>query len=371
MAHIPIPDLQWAIEHLDLPPGAFSKGPDKRLGKGIIVHSPCPKCGGHDRFSCHGGVCVCNKCGYAFNIAKYIKNKGATTTVPIVSENELRELAEKREREIAEKVKRVRLFLNSGVIDRLHAQFLACEKAQRFAREHWGFTVELAKKYKLGYDPNFACQAWGKKAGENHKYSTPAIVFPHFHNGTVIAATARLMEHVEECDKYRPWRKMGRAVVFPIVAGNDTLLILEGAAKAIAVFEALQGKVDIIAVSGVNQLSGDKGESTIKFIKANYKAVRVLFDEDDNPQVVKAAQKTAVRVGGVALNAIGKPDDALREGKISPEWLLNYILTTKGETNDEQSQAGRTRGSSLSPRDEQVQEFSYRPAKACHPVPAG
>lgn len=281
---------------------------------GYEWHGPCPACGGVDRFRVSNGIASCRQCGFGFNIAARMANSGHK--LPPTTRT-----AKPEPRIDHERIAKVRKFLNSGIIRTLTYNLLASEDALAFVREQWGFSKDIIKKYSIGLDWRFFVYV------NNEKHIVPAIVFPHIYSGYVFAATARIAPLTQEgrdvlaikaFGKYRPWRAMGTSFVYPIIRGAKTALIVEGAAKAITLAESIKW-IDVIAVSGVNQLSKNAGRKTIKWLATQYPTIKILFDENAE-QIILAATATARRLleAGAqhveVLQPIGKPDDMLRRG---------------------------------------------------------
>ncbi len=310
--YVPITDRSQ-LSTLGLDAERFVAKTRDNLG-GYEWHGPCPVCGGTDRFRVSNGIASCRQCGFGFNVAARMANNGHKLPSNV-------RITKPAQQVDHERIARVRKFLNSGIIRTLTYNLLASKAALAFVREQWGFGKDVIKKYSIGLDWRFFVYV------NNEKRIVPAIVFPHIYGGYVFAATARIAPLTQEgrdvlavkaFGKYRPWRAMGKASVYPIVRGAKTALIVEGAAKAIAVAESVKW-VDVIAVSGVNQLSHNAGGDTVKWLADNYPAIKILFDEPTE-QVLTAAVSTAHRLHSVGahdvavLQPIGKPDDMLRRG---------------------------------------------------------
>jgi hypothetical protein len=278
----------------------------KRTGN--EAHSPCPRCGGNDRFVVfEDGGFWCRQCAEAGWLDDNVDHKP--------TERELTEIRLRRlEYQQAEQHRRLTL-LEQMHASTDHVRYWHNMQARVEAIEYWcneGMELQTIDDYQLGYCPRCPTDMQGRPS-----YTIPVLAY-----GKLWNIRHRLIG-APDGDKYRPHVAGLPAMLFNadyLSADHDAITIVEGEKKSIVAAQTGFPNVGLMGKSGF------KPEWVGKF--ARFKTVYVALDPDALDRAAEIAGLFKAR--GRVVYLYDKLDDMIvKHGatREDVEWCLQQGRT--------------------------------------------
>jgi len=279
--------------------------------RGREWHSPCPQCGGEDRFIifANGGFwCRHGDCGYRGWLDD---DKQDWKPDPRLAQKWLEDKAI-REAEQYAKDLAWREGFKVGYIRGWHDAMSERERAWWYQQ---GITSYQIDHYTLGYIPQKRIRV-GDGFTEVAVYTIP-IRDPDDWD-TIVNIQYRIADPLPGIGKYRQEAGISAAAFFAEPRGiNDSAIIVEGAKKAMVVYDRLDGAVQVVGLPG--NTPGDR--IITKIAEQKYKRIWIALD----PGCLAKAENIARQIGGGwVVNLPDKPDDAILRGILTVERLREY-----------------------------------------------
>lgn len=279
--------------------------------------SPCPFCGGTDRFYLHkSGRFGCRGCGFrgdAVDLATKMRGSTPLDAAAFLSGGSIRGgIGRPVRRETGLSVAHRGKQVQAPTPEWAENALSEVERAERafpgspaevYMAER-GFGPEVCREYRIGYDPRAF-----DPAGKTFR---PAVVVPWLdREGRPVAVKYRYLDDLGRTDKGRRFsaRKGSTPSLFGLHAlrGLGRLAVVEGEMNALAVRTACP---DADAVSVGSQGGAERALAELRDLAARYREVVVWADEPE------AAKRWAAAVGRAELrrSPYGKDaNDVLRE----------------------------------------------------------
>ena len=273
---------------------------------GNEVHSPCPRCGGNDRFIIwqHGRF-LCRQCDFA---GWLVDDRETPLTEAEKLELRVRSLEAKQ----AEHECRL------SALEKIHGMMHVAEfyhqnlaDVNNDAFEYWldaGMEIETIGKHLLGY-----CSRCPTDSQRRDSYTIPVIIRDKLYN------IRHRIRNAEDGDKYRPEIAGLPAVLFNAdylyTEDTDRIVVCEGEKKSLILEQSGFANVGLMGKSGF------KAEWAGKF--ARFQTVFVALDPDAEAQAAEIARLFKGRGRLVLLP--GKLDDLLTQYGATVEdieWFL-------------------------------------------------
>lgn len=267
-------------------------------------HSPCYVCGGRDRFIvfANGGY-YCRQCethGWLDEDRRDWKPD------PILAQKWVEEQATRKAQQYARdaewragfKVGYVR-----GWCDAMGVREHGWWNAQGISNYQIGH-------YALGYNPSKKIRVDGEIV------SAPAFTIPIRDPDdweTIVNVQYRIADPPDGAGKYRQEEGISAAAFYAEPSGiNERAIIVEGAKKAMVVYDRLDGAVQIIGVPGCTP----SAQIIERIAKKKYERVYIALD----PGCTAQAERIAAGLGGARImNLPEKPDDAFLSGAMTAD----------------------------------------------------
>ena len=310
---------------------------------------PCPKCGGSDRFHCKAEMFFCRQCypldnnqpHDAIAFLQWVEGKTfvdacneltgnyqttVTQTRPTAKEAKPREWNEANQRQQAMRAHNA-----------LIAQKADEARAALVYLQGRGIDLDIVKAFKIGVRMTSLPGAWDSKTNLFAYPRQIAISLPWFdQNGALVAVKYRFLTDHTYTDvdgRQRTHNKnskgnfAGHAFGWQALQGPgkvDTLIICEGELNALSLWQAGQGRIDVLSVGGEGMIA-HLPQPVIDLAK-QYQRVIVWADRgtlaDSAALAIDAASMRSPMIDGYPKGA--DANDLLKMGKLGA--LLDNML---------------------------------------------
>jgi hypothetical protein len=271
-------------------------------------HSACPFCGeGHDRFTIfkNGGF-FCRVCG-----SKGWLNNDQTNWKPDpITIQQAKECTEQLERERQDRIATWQRGYRDGQVRSWH------DAMSPEHREYWrsqGIPDWAIDDYQLGF-----CSA-KKIMTEHGEITLPVYTIPVYQPTThaIVNVQYRLLNPPPGIGKYRQEYGLPSASFYAAEKVDGEAIIVEGAKKAIVVFDTLERKVQVVGLP-----SNCPSVRLLRELES-YRRLYLILDPHSHKQVERIARLLHSRVGVVTMPA--KPDDAIVRHGLDKDGLHAYL----------------------------------------------
>lgn len=287
--------------------------------------SACPVCGGRDRFRMwdadgeSNARGWCRQCGHF----EWLENDEYRPTAEELAQVEK---ARQRAREENAKVQRGKIasLQRAAYWRGWHDAMGSAERELWYAQGVDDFAIDY---YQLGF-----CADFSYRRGDSI-YRSPTLTIPYFRGDNVVNLQHRLLQPVDDGDKYRqvPGLRMPLFLTEPADSLNGLVLVVEGAKKAIITYAATGSRILGHGVQVVGVPSKTPSADNIAEL-ADAERIVIMLDPDANVPDNSgwtASGKLAHKLGRNRCQVVrlpGKPDDMILDAGAGAHELMARLL---------------------------------------------